>query len=129
VLNKANELCREPVLRNILGQSPNKLDIREIIERRGILIVNLGKSEIGKEYARLLGAFLISQIALAAAARMQALARCIASDPERVPWALPDFYVFVDEFQDLATNKFNEARSCPRAWCNWSVAKPLASAP
>jgi hypothetical protein len=114
VLNEANELCREPVLRNILGQSPNKLDIREIIERRGILIVNLGKSEIGKEYARLLGAFLISQIALAAAARMQALARCIASDPERVPWALPDFYVFVDEFQDLATNKFNEALSQSR---------------
>jgi energy-coupling factor transporter ATP-binding protein EcfA2 len=53
VLNKANELLREPVLRNILGQSPNKLDIRSIIKNRGILIVNLAKSEIGTEYARL----------------------------------------------------------------------------
>jgi hypothetical protein len=69
VLNKANELLREPVLRNILGQSPNKLDIRSIIEHRDILIVNLAKSEIGTEYARLIGAFIVSQIALAAAAR------------------------------------------------------------
>ena len=107
VLNKANELLREPVLRNILGQSPNKLDIRSIIEHRGILIVNLAKSEIGTEYARLIGAFIVSQIALAAAARMQALSRCLSDDPERALSAFPDFYTFVDEFQDLATAKFD----------------------
>ena len=114
VPNKANELLREPVLRNILGQSPNKLDIRSIIEHRGILIVNLAKSEIGTEYARLIGAFIVSQIALAAAARMQALSRCISDDPERVQSAFPDFYTFVDEFQDLATAKFDDALSQSR---------------
>jgi hypothetical protein len=114
VLNKANELLREPVLRNILGQTPNKLDIREIIANRGILIVNLAKSEIGLGFVRLLGAFLVSQIALAAAARMQPLSRCLSDNPEQALEAFPDFYTYIDEFQDLATAKFDDTLSQSR---------------
>jgi hypothetical protein len=114
ILNKANELRREPVLRNLFGQEHNKLDIAALIRNRGILIVNLAKAEIGRENAKLLGAFLISQIAIQAATRTPALARCIQENPERVRTAFPDFYVYVDEFQDLATAKFDDALSQSR---------------
>jgi hypothetical protein len=114
VLNKANELRREPLLRNLFGQEHNKLDIGALIRNRGILIVNLAKAEIGRENARLVGAFLISQIAIQAAVRTPALSRSLQDDPERVPTAFLDFYVFVDEFQDLATAKFDDALSQSR---------------
>jgi hypothetical protein len=114
LLNKANELRRTPVLRNILGQEHNKLDIPAIIRNREILIVNLAKSEVGLEYARLIGAFVVSQITLAAAARMQALARCVQENPQRAAQEFPDFYVYADEFQDLATARFDDALSQSR---------------
>jgi DNA helicase HerA-like ATPase len=114
VLNKANELRRNPVMRNIFGQEHNKLDIPAIIANRDILIVNLAKSEIGVEYARLIGAFVVSQITLAAAARMQVLARCVQEDPQRAAEEFPDFYVYADEFQDLATARFDDALSQSR---------------
>jgi hypothetical protein len=114
VLNKANELRREPLLRNLFGQEHNKLDIGALIRDRGILIVNLAKAEIGRENARLVGAFLISQIAIQASARTTALARCEQDDPNRAHASFPDFYVYVDEFQDLATAKFDDALSQSR---------------
>jgi hypothetical protein len=115
VLNKANELCRQPILRNILGQEHNKLDLAHLIQNRGILIVNLAKHEIGLEHARLLAAFLISQLTLQAAARMQALSRRAGEDPLAALSEFPDFYVYLDEFQDMATHKFDEALSQSRA--------------
>lgn len=114
VLNKAGELRRDPVMRHILGQARNKLDVAAIIADRGILIVNLAKGEIGRENARLLGAFLVSQLTLAAAARMRALARRVAEDPEAALVEFPDFYVYADELQDLATARFDEALSQSR---------------
>jgi hypothetical protein len=114
VLNKANELRREPVLRNLFGQEHNKLDIAALMRDRGILIVNLAKAEVGRENAKLIGAFLISQIAIQAATRAGALSRSLQDEPERVAAAFPDFYVYVDEFQDLATAKFDDALSQSR---------------
>jgi hypothetical protein len=114
VLNKAGELRRDPVMRNIFGQEHNKLDIPAVIAERGILIVNLAKGEVGRENARLVGAFVVSQITLAAAARMSALARRAGEDPEAAAREFPDFYVYADEFQDLATARFDDALSQSR---------------
>jgi hypothetical protein len=114
VLNKVGELRRDPVMRNIFGQEHNKLDIPAIIANREILIVNLAKGEIGRENARLIGAFVVSQITLAAAARMQALARRVQDNPQRAAQEFPDFYVYADEFQDLATARFDDALSQSR---------------
>jgi len=126
VLNKVNELRREPVMRNIFGQEHNKLDIAAIIRDRGILIVNLAKSEVGRENARLIGAFIVSQLTLHAAARMQALARRVGEDPEAAAREYPDFYVYADEFQDLATARFDDALSQSR---NGRVAFALQPVP
>jgi hypothetical protein len=102
------------VLRNLFGQEHNKLDIAALIRGRGILIVNLSKAVIGRENAKLIWAFLISQIAMQAATRAPALSRCMQESPERALTAFPDFYVYVDEFQDLATAKFDDALSQSR---------------
>jgi hypothetical protein len=114
VLNKVNELRREAVMRNIFGQERCAIDAAALMAKRHILIVNLAKAEIGRENARLIGAFVVSRIVLAAAARMQELARREQDDPLAAIEEFPDFYVYAEEFQDLATTKFDEALSQSR---------------
>jgi hypothetical protein len=113
VLNKANELRRDPVLRNIFGPGARQARHRAIIRDRGILIVNLGKSEVG---ARTPGSSEPSCLAvtLHAAARMSALATQGRGRPGAAAAEYPDFYVYADEFQDLATARFDDALSQSR---------------
>jgi hypothetical protein len=114
VLNKVGELRRHSIMRNIFGQEHNKIDIASIIANREILIVNLPKAEVGREHARLIGAFVVSQLTLHAAARMSALARRVGEDPAAALSEFPDFYVYADEFQDIATARFDDALSQSR---------------
>src|SRR5919206_415182 len=94
---------RAPELPPSAGKSPTSL-----------LIVNLAKAEISRENARLIGAFIISQLVLAATARMSAIAQLEQEDPTACLEQFPDFYLYIEEFQDLATAKFDEALSQSR---------------
>src|SRR5918912_3108314 len=114
VLNKVGELRRNPLMRNIFGQTRNAVDAAALLRQRGILIVNLAKAEITRENARLIGAFIISQLILAATARMAAIARLEQENPIACAAAFPDFYLYIEEFQDMATAKFDEALSQSR---------------
>ena len=89
VLNKLRTFLLRPTVRNVLGQSRSTIDLKEVIDRQGILLINLAKGELGDETSRLLGAFIMSRIWQAATAR--------SSRPER--WR-PDFNLYLDEFHD-----------------------------
>src|SRR5919206_2836526 len=91
VLNKLGELRRNPLMRIIFGQTGNAVDAAALIRQRGILIVNLAKAEISRENARLIGAFVISQLILSATARMSAIARLEQEDPTACLEQFPDF--------------------------------------
>jgi hypothetical protein len=96
VLNKVGAFTANPIIRNIIGQPKSSFDIRKIMDEGKILVVNLSKGLIGEDNAGILGAFLVTKVQLAAMSR---------SDIARVEDRRP-FYLYVDEFQNFATDSF-----------------------
>ncbi|HSW85795.1 MAG TPA: DUF87 domain-containing protein [Candidatus Saccharimonadales bacterium] len=95
VLNKVGAFTANPIVRNIIGQPKSSFNIRQIMDDRKILIVNLTRGLIGEDNAALLGSLLVAKIQLAAMSRANIPAI------ERTP-----FYLYVDEFQHFATDSF-----------------------
>jgi len=95
IQNKVGQFISNPLIRNIIGQVKSKIDMREIMDEGKILIANLSKGKIGEDNSRLLGALLITKIYLAAMSRVD-----IPEEQRR------DFYLYVDEFQNFATESF-----------------------
>jgi len=95
IQNKVGQFASNNVIRNILGQPKSKINIRQIMDEGKILIVNVSKGKIGEDASRLLGAFLITKIQLAAMSRVN-----IPESERR------DFFLYVDEFQNFATESF-----------------------
>ncbi len=62
IQNKIGQLLMTPVIRNILGQSTSKLDLRYAIDHHKIIIANLAKGQIGDDKANLLGSLLVAGI-------------------------------------------------------------------
>src|SRR3954463_16411234 len=58
VLNRVQELFRDPIMAHIFGQERKAIDIPRHLAERRILIVNLAKAKVGSENASLLGAFI-----------------------------------------------------------------------
>ncbi|MBR3323340.1 type IV secretion system DNA-binding domain-containing protein [Candidatus Saccharibacteria bacterium] len=96
VLNKVGAFTANPIIRNIVGQPKSSFNIRQIMDEGKILVVNLSKGLIGEDNAGILGAFLVTKVQLAAMSR---------SDIENVEDRRP-FYLYVDEFQNFATDSF-----------------------
>ncbi len=95
VLNKVGAFTANPLVRNIIGQPKSGFNIRQIMDERKILIVNLSRGLVGEDNAALLGALLVTKI------QMAAMGRADISASERTP-----FYLYVDEFQNFATDSF-----------------------
>lgn len=96
VLNKVGAFTANPIIRNIIGQPKSSFDIRKIMDEGKILVVNLSKGLIGEDNAAILGAFLVTKVQLAAMSRSD-----IPDVADRRP-----FYLYVDEFQNFATDSF-----------------------
>ena len=83
------------IIRNIVGQPKSTLDLRDIMDNQKILIMDLSKGRVGEDNSALLGAMLVTKIQLAA------MSRTDIPEKER-----KDFYLYVDEFQNFATDSF-----------------------
>ncbi|MBR0133940.1 type IV secretion system DNA-binding domain-containing protein [Candidatus Saccharibacteria bacterium] len=118
VLNKVGAFTANPIIRNIIGQPKSSFNIREIMDEGKILVVNLSKGLIGEDNAGILGAFLVTKVQLAAMSR---------SDIENVEDRRP-FYLYVDEFQNFATDSFAVILSEARKYgLNLTVANQYVS--
>jgi type IV secretory pathway TraG/TraD family ATPase VirD4 len=95
VQNKVGTLLSPPVLRNMLGQVRSSLDIRRLMDKGRVLIVNLAKGKLGESPTHLLGALLATAFAQAAEARAD------VGEAQR-----RDFTLYADEFQHFATDSF-----------------------
>ena len=95
VLNKVGAFTANPLVRNIIGQKKSSFNIRKIMDENKILIVNLSRGLVGEDNAALLGSLLVTKIQLAAMSRADVPAS------QRTP-----FYLYVDEFQNFATDSF-----------------------
>lgn len=95
IQNKVGQFLSSALVRNIVSQPHSSVDIMDIMDNRKILIINLSKGRIGEDYSALLGAMLITKIQLSVMKRVD-----IAEDKRQ------DFYLYVDEFQNFATESF-----------------------
>lgn len=98
IKNKIGQFTANPLIRNIIGQPKSSFDIREIMDGKKIIIMNLSKGLIGETNANLLGSMLTTRIYLAAMSR--------ADVPAAEMKDLPNFYFYVDEFQSFANSTF-----------------------
>ncbi len=95
IQNKVGQFLSTTLIRNIVGQTKSAFDVREAMDSEKILIMNLSKGRIGEDNSALLGAMMITKIQLAAMSRVD------IPESER-----KDFYLYVDEFQNFATESF-----------------------
>lgn len=118
VLNKVGAFTANPIIRNIIGQPKSTFNIRKIMDEGKILVVNLSKGLIGEDNAGILGSFLVTKIQLAAMSRSD-----IPNIEDRRP-----FYLYVDEFQNFATDSFATILSEARKYgLNLTVANQYIS--
>ncbi|OHB15779.1 MAG: hypothetical protein A2431_02395 [Candidatus Zambryskibacteria bacterium RIFOXYC1_FULL_39_10] len=108
IQNKVGQFVSNPLIRNIVGQSKSSFDVRKIMDEKKILIVNLSKGLVGENNANLLGAMLVTKIYLAAMSRADV-------DPTKLK-KLPNFYLYVDEFQSFANKSFADILSEARKY-------------
>ncbi|MDD5144785.1 MAG: type IV secretion system DNA-binding domain-containing protein [Candidatus Pacebacteria bacterium] len=105
IQNKVGQFISAPLIRNIIGQVKSSIDLRKIMDEKKILIMDLSKGRIGEDNSRLLGALLITKLQLAAMSRVDI--------PEE---SRKDFYLYVDEFQNFATESFTNILSEARKY-------------
>jgi len=108
IQNKIGQFVSNPLIRNVIGQPNSAFDIREIMDKKKILIVNLSKGKVGEGNANLLGGMLITRIYLAAMSRADAT--------EQELEKLPSFNLYVDEFQSFANKTFENILSEARKY-------------
>ncbi len=105
ILNKVGQFVSTMLIRNIVGQTINRIDIRKIMDEGKILLCRLSKGFLGEENTQLLGALFITKIHQAAMSRTDT-----PEDQRR------DFYLYADEFQYFATDTFAEILSEARKY-------------
>lgn len=98
IQNKIGQFISNPMIRNIIGQPESSFDLRKVMDEKKILIINLSKGQVGEGNANLLGSMLITKIYLGAMSR--------ADVSQNVLKNLPNFYLYVDEFQSFANESF-----------------------
>ncbi len=105
ILNKVGQFISNPIIRNMIGQRKNALDFDMFMNEGKIVVINLSKGKLGDDNAALLGSMFITKI------QQAALARASMPEEER-----RDFYFYIDEFQNFATDAFNSILSESRKY-------------
>lgn len=95
ILNKVGQFISSTNIRNTVAHAKSKINIQEIMDQKKILIADLSTGRLGEDNSALLGAMLITQI------QLSAMNRVFQAAEDR-----SDFYLYVDEFQNFATEAF-----------------------
>jgi CxxC-x17-CxxC domain-containing protein len=96
IQNKIGQFTSNALIRNIVGQPISSFDFRKAMDEKKIIIINLAKGRVGEDTSRLLGTMIVTKIYLAAMSRVD-----VVDENNR-----PDFFFYVDEFQNFATESF-----------------------
>jgi len=95
IQNKVGQFVTSPIIRRVIGYPKSTVSLDEVINNKKIFIANLSQGRLGEDNAALLGATLITKFQLAAMRRVD------ISKEQRTP-----FFLYVDEFQNFATDSF-----------------------
>jgi len=105
VVSKFGPFISNDAMRNIIGQTKSGFNLREIMDNKKILLVNLSKGRMGELNSKLLGIIFIMKFQAAA------MGRANVPESER-----EDFCLYVDEFQNFATDSFESILSEARKY-------------
>lgn len=105
ILNKVGQILSIEILKNIFASPENKLDFRKVMDEQKILLIKLPKGKLQEEIMGFLGAMFITKL------YQTAMGRQSVSKEDRTP-----FFLYVDEFQNFATETFNEILSEARKY-------------
>jgi hypothetical protein len=105
ILNKIGQFVTSPLIRNVIDANNSSFSIEDAMNQGKIILVNLSQGKLGEDNATLLGAMLITKIQLAA------MSRVYQEEKDR-----KDFFLYVDEFQNFATESFNKILSEARKY-------------
>lgn len=108
IQNKIGQFTSNPLIRNIVGQPKSSFDLRQLMDEKKIIIMNLSKGRVGEGNASLLGSMFVTKIYLAAMSRADTSAKMLKD--------LPSFYFYVDEFQSFANQSFADILSEARKY-------------
>ena len=93
ITSKVNIFLANDLMRPIICQQKSSFDFRKIMDEKKILLVNLSKGKLGDVNSHLLGMIIVGRFLMAAFSRVDV--------PEE---QVPDFYLYVDEFQNFTTD-------------------------
>lgn len=105
ILNKVGQFLSSSILRNVLGQPKNSFSMRWAMDKKKIIVVNLSKGKIWEDASSLLGAMMVTKF------QLDAMSRADIPEEQR-----EDFYLYVDEFQNFATDSFSTILSEARKY-------------
>ena len=103
--SKFGPFITNSIMRNTIGQPKSAFDFREVMDNKKILLVKLSKGKIGDLNTQLLGLVIVARI------QMAAMSRADIPEEER-----KDFFLYVDEFQNFATDSFSSILSEARKY-------------
>ena len=105
LVNKLGQFLSDPLLRNIFGQKQNKIDISKLMNDQKIIFINLSKGRIGEENSSFFGSMFLTKI------KQAGMERASMAEKDR-----KDFYIYVDEFQNVVTQTFENILSEARKY-------------
>ncbi len=95
IVSKFDVFLANDIMRPIVMQKHSAFNFRDIMDNRKILLVNLSKGRLGDINANLIGMIIVGKILMAALSRVDAV-----SEGQRPP----NFYLYIDEFQNISTD-------------------------
>lgn len=105
ITNKIGQFLSSSIVRNIFAQPKSKINIRKIMDEWKILLINLSKGKIGEDNATMIGSFLVTKL------QIDAMSRADIPYEQR-----KDFFCYIDEFQNFATESFENILSEARKY-------------
>jgi hypothetical protein len=103
ILIRLDTFLRQRLIRNIVCQKESRINFREIMDKRKVLLIKLSQGLIGEENAYLLGTLLVSKIYQTALSRQDSQNR-------------PYFWLYMDEFQHFITPSMESVLSGARKY-------------
>ncbi|GMU73984.1 MAG: hypothetical protein AMXMBFR44_1830 [Candidatus Campbellbacteria bacterium] len=94
VTSKFDVFLANDIMRPIVTQRQSVFNFREIMDERKILLVNLSKGRLGDINANLIGLIIVGKILMAALSRVDTVGQ----------QEVPNFYLYIDEFQNVTTD-------------------------
>lgn len=105
ITSKFDNFISNDIMRPVVLQEKSIFNFREIMDNKKILLVNLAKGRLGDINANLIGLLIVNKIQMAALSRVDMYGK-----------KMEDFYLYIDEFQNVTTDSIESILSEARKY-------------